>query len=138
MCYIDFEIWDSKPSFCYLRIINNNSSAVRAMIQYKAFRMVTKWALKDFVPVLSIYLGILFLTYCENFFLFYWTRKTFKLWGWRPRICKNFEITKTIYSNSETSDQFLKQDAFLTCSWRFLRYKILEIFKLKLEKKNGI
>ena len=28
-------------------------------------------------------------------------KKTFKNRGWRLRICKNFEITKTIYSNSE-------------------------------------
>jgi len=27
--------------------------------------------------------------------------------GWRPRICKSFEITRTIYSNSERSEQFL-------------------------------
>ena len=45
-----------------------------------------------------------------------------------------FEITRTIYSNSERSEQFLVKDfllrrnndnrsgqnAFLTCSWRFL------------------
>ena len=34
-------------------------------------------------------------------------------------------ITRTIYSNSEGSVQFLKQNAFLTCSWRFLRFNIL-------------
>ena len=56
------------------------------------------------------------LTYCEKK-KFYWSRKTFEIWGWRPRICKTFEITKTIYSNSERSVQFLKQNAFLTCSW---------------------
>ena len=28
------------------------------------------------------------------------------------RICKFFEITKTIYSNSERSDQFWKQNLF--------------------------
>jgi hypothetical protein len=38
--------------------------------------------------------------------LFYWLRKTFEIRGWRPRICKNFEITWTIYSNSERSKQF--------------------------------
>ena len=35
---------------------------------------------------------------------------------WRPRICQIFEITRTIYSNSERSEQ----NAILTCSWRFL------------------
>ena len=34
--------------------------------------------------------------------------KPFEIWGWRPRICELFEITRTIYSNSESSEQFLK------------------------------
>ena len=44
--------------------------------------------------------------------LFYWSRKTFEIEGWRPRICKNFEITWTIYSNSERSEQFLVTECF--------------------------
>ena len=44
---------------------------------------------------------------------------------------KVFEITRTINSNSESSDQFLKQNAFLTCYWKFLRCIILEQLKLK-------
>ena len=59
------------------------------------------------------------------------TRKTFEIWGWRPRICKFFEMTRTTHSNSERSDQFLKQNAFLTYSWRFLRSNTLEQFKLE-------
>ena len=31
-----------------------------------------------------------------------------------------FEITRTIYSNNESSEQFLVTECFLTCSWRFL------------------
>ena len=38
---------------------------------------------------------------------------------------KKFEISRTIYSKSERSDQFLKQNAVLTFSWRFLRSNIL-------------
>ena len=34
-------------------------------------------------------------------------RKTFEIRGWRPRICKIFEITRAIYSNSERSEHFL-------------------------------
>ena len=34
-------------------------------------------------------------------------KKFFEILGWRPRICKIFEITRTIYSNSERSEQFL-------------------------------
>ena len=45
-----------------------------------------------------------------------------------------FEITRTIYSNSERSEQFLKQNAPLTYSWRFLRSNTLEQLKFKLDK----
>ena len=45
---------------------------------------------------------------------------TFKLEirGWRLRIFNNFEIIRTLYSNSERSEQLLKKDAFWTSSWR--------------------
>ena len=33
--------------------------------------------------------------------------KTFEILGWRPRICKDFEIPRTICSNSERSEIFL-------------------------------
>ena len=49
-----------------------------------------------------------------------------KLLIFETEFATHFEITKTIYSNSERSDQFLKQNVFLTCSWRFLRSDILE------------
>ena len=38
--------------------------------------------------------------------------KTFEIRGWRPRICKIFEITRTIYSNCERSEQFLVTESF--------------------------
>ena len=38
--------------------------------------------------------------------------KTFEIRGRRPRICKIFEITRTIYSNSERSEQFLVTEWF--------------------------
>ena len=44
--------------------------------------------------------------------LFYLSRKTFEIRGWRPRICKSFEITRTIYSHSERSEQFLVTECF--------------------------
>ena len=37
---------------------------------------------------------------------------TFEVRGWRPRIFKNYEITWTIYSNSERSEQFLVTECF--------------------------
>ena len=39
--------------------------------------------------------------------------KTFEIRGWRPRICKIFEITRLIYSNCERSEQFLVTECFL-------------------------
>ena len=32
--------------------------------------------------------------------------KTFEIRGWRPIICKNFEITSAIHWNSESSEEF--------------------------------
>ena len=51
------------------------------------------------------------LTYCEKKCSSY-GQKTFKIRGWRPRICKRFEITRTIYSNSARSKQFLVTECF--------------------------
>ena len=65
-------------------------------------------------------------------------KKSFEIQGWCLRICENFDITTAIYSNSEMSEQFLKQNAFLTCSLMFLRSNTLEQFKFKLEKITGI
>ena len=38
--------------------------------------------------------------------------KTFEIRGWRPRIWNLFEITRTIYSDSERSEQFLVTECF--------------------------
>ena len=38
--------------------------------------------------------------------------KLLKNRGWRSRICKIFEITRTIYLNSEKSEQFLVTECF--------------------------
>ena len=51
------------------------------------------------------------LTYCEKS-LFQWSRKTFEIRDSGLRICKKFEITWTIYSNSERSEQFLVTECF--------------------------
>ena len=41
---------------------------------------------------------------------------------WNLRLkAEKIEISRTIYSNTERSEQFLKQNSFLTCTWRFLR-----------------
>ena len=47
---------------------------------------------------------------------------------WNSRLkaenLQKFETAWTFFSNSERSALFLKQNAFLTCSWRFLRTNI--------------
>ena len=62
------------------------------------------------------------LTYCEKK-LFYWSRFFFEIWDWRPRICKKFEITRTIYSSSERSEQFLVTECFFNL--------FLEVFQIE-------
>ena len=57
-------------------------------------------------------------------------REFFEIQGWRPIICKIFEITRIICSNSERSEQFLVQNAFLTCSWSFVISDKLEQLEL--------
>ena len=59
--------------------------------------------------------------------------KKFEFRGWRPRICNIFEITRTIYSNSERSEQFLVTECFFNL---FLEVSHkLEQLKFKLKKK---
>ena len=38
--------------------------------------------------------------------------KTFEIQGWRLRICNNFEINRTIFSNCERSEEFLVTECF--------------------------
>ena len=45
------------------------------------------------------------------------------VWDLRLRILQFFEVTWKIYSNNERSEQFSKQNVFLTYSWRFLTIK---------------
>ena len=53
-----------------------------------------------------------------------WEKLLKYIQGWRPRICKIFEIT--IYSSSERSEQFLVTKCFSNCSWRFFMSHKLE------------
>ena len=47
-------------------------------------------------------------------------------------------LNRTINLISERSIQFLQQNAFLTFSWRFLKYITSEQLELKLENIFGI
>ena len=42
-----------------------------------------------------------------------------------------FKITKTIYSNWQKTEQFLKQNAYLTYFWNFIRSNIIEQLQFK-------
>ena len=65
----------------------------------------------------------------------------FTVWKFSPfslEFQKFFSITRTIFSHSERSEQFLLTECFLTCSWRFLISNKLEQLEFKLEKIVGI
>ena len=49
-----------------------------------------------------------------------------------------FEITRTIYSNSERSEQCLSTECFLNFFWRFLISTELKQLEFKLEKNSVI
>ena len=49
-----------------------------------------------------------------------------------------FRITRKNYLDSARTEHLLKQKAFLTYSWRFLRSHTLEQLEFKLEKMTGI
>ena len=59
--------------------------------------------------------------------------KTYEIWGWRLKA----ENLQTFYLNSKRSVQFLKQNAFSTCSWRFLRSNTLHrTIQIQIGKNN--
>ena len=75
---------------------------IKCRIGYAFFALIqNKWYFGTKIVVI----------YCEKK-LFYWSRKTFEVRGWRQRICKNFEITRTINSKSGRSEQFLITECF--------------------------
>ena len=45
---------------------------------------------------------------CRNCYDLLWEKIVLVIRGWRPRICKNFEVTRTIYSNRERSKQLMQ------------------------------
>ena len=89
----------------------------RFMLAFKVrsfYYVVISWMS---VPIQNWYfVSKIVFTNCEKK-LFSWSRKSFEIRNWRPRICNIFETTRIIYSNNE----ILKQNPFLTYSWRFLK-----------------
>ena len=74
------------------------------------------WSFVDLITIFAIKLEIVFCCQiCSDLLwekIVLWLRKTFEIRGWRPRICKIFEIIRTIYSNSERSEQILVTECF--------------------------
>ena len=62
--------------------------------------------------------------------MFKWPRRTFEIRGWTLKICKNFEITRTICWNSERSEQFLVIEYFFN-----LFLEVSHIYSEQLEFK---
>ena len=99
---------------------------------------------REVLPILVKEYGMVFfpkivLTFCEKKIVLVFEKKI-EIRGWWPRIFKILENTKNnlIYLNSERSEHFLKQNAYLTYSWRFLISNILEQLEFRLEKIIGI
>ena len=61
----------------------------------------------------------------------------FEIRGWRPRICKIFEITKQFIQTVKGQNNFWQQNVFLTCSWRFFTSNKLEQLEFKFRKIIG-
>ena len=96
---------------------------------------MSKLGQKINIPSQWYFVTKIVLTYCKKKL---WSRESFEIRGWRPRICKIFEITRTIYSNSERSEQFLVTECFFNLFLEFLRSNKLEQLEFKLEKIIGI
>ena len=54
------------------------------------------------------------------------------------KFAKNLRSPKQFVQTVKGQDNFWKQNVFLTCSWRFLRFNKLEQLEFKLEKIIGI
>ena len=55
--------------------------------------------------------------------------------GWRPKICKNFEMTWTIYSNSERSEQFVVTEYFFTLFLEVFQIEWIRTIIIQIRKK---
>ena len=97
--HFDHFLWKVLKSLLYKLCLN-------LFIASRIFHSWMIWKMKKWYFVTKIVL-----TYCEKQ-LYYWSRKTFESRGRKLRIFKNFDITRTIYSNSERSEQFLVTECF--------------------------
>ena len=95
-------IYIYSPAFLYLRVIS------LTILIYFLFSVSSE---KLGLFINSILLPKFFWP-TERKKMLQWSKKTFEIRGWKPRIFKIFEITRTIYSNRERSEQFLVTECF--------------------------
>ena len=91
-------------------------------IRFNMWKMVNKVGLLSvchFIFLKTNLACIQEMVFCyQNCFYLLWEKivlvmeKTFESRGWKPRILKNFEIPRTIYSNSGRSEQLLVTECF--------------------------
>ena len=132
-CQIKINFWH-QPHYCYLQFLAMLSKSQPGTIVLLNLQLWPHLMLQGYV-----YKSILFPK-------FFWptVRKNCsidqeKLKAEGREFAKILGLSfKTIYSNSERSLQFLKQNVFLTCSLRILRSNELEHLGFKLEKVIGI
>ena len=53
------------------------------------------------------------------------------------RICKHFDVTETIYQNSERPGNILKQNSFFSCFWRYRSVMFKQLPQYTSYKKNS-
>ena len=110
-----------------------SKSNVHFTVHWEEKKSQKRW----FLLQIWYFVTINFLSYCEKK-KFYWSRKTFEIQGWRPRICKICEVARTIHSNVLRWEQLLVAECFYTCSWGSLISNELKQLEFKLEKNIGI
>ena len=89
-------------------------------VNHKIFFCICIWRKKNIREITThISSKLSEMVFCyQNCFDLLWKRnvlvmkKTVETWSWRPRLCKIFEITRTIHSNSKRSEYFLVIECF--------------------------
>ena len=107
--------WHLKVILCWFKIdLDNYRRQVdfeKLLFKKKNLFRVHTWTTIKYLVQKWYFVTKIVLTYC-NKKLFQWSRKSYEMKSWRPRICKFFEINRTIYSNSERSEQLLVTECF--------------------------
>ena len=118
-----------KSNFSNKRKFNRGKYWILTYFLFVCYAVMRKWNLLNPCAFLSFqHKKVFCFQYCFDFLwekkMFYWLKKLLK-----------FEAKGREFAYFLRSKQFLKLNAFLTCSWRYLRSNTLEKSEFKLEKK---